>query len=192
MDNKMNSIYETCPVLENNSFRIRLVEEKDAIDLHETYSDKNALPFFNSDNCNGDNFYCETAESMLEAIKYWLWEYERKGFVRFAIIDKENNQAIGTIELFNRRAEDFFNNCGILRLDVKSNYENRNTLNEILSLIVKPAYDLFDCTMFATKGPIYAIERTHALKSFGFEKAEQYLVGQHDNRRYYDYWIIKK
>lgn len=188
----MNDIYKICPTLENNSFRIRLVEEKDALDLFETYSDKNALPFFNSDNCNGSNFYCETVEIMQNAIKGWLWEYERRDFVRFSIIDKRNNKAIGTIELFNRQAEDFFNNCGLLRIDVKSSYENEEALNQILSLIVEPSYELFDCTMIATKVPIYAVERTKSMKGLGFEKSEQYMVGQQDNRRYYDYWIKKK
>lgn len=192
MDNKINDIYETCSILEDNSFRIRLVEEDDAIDLHELYSDKGALPFFNSDNCNGDNFYCDTVDIMLEAIKYWLWEYERRGFVRFTIVDKRNNKGVGTIELFNRKAEDFFNNCGILRVDVKPSYENPETFHKIFSLIINPAYDFFDCTMIATKAPIYAVERTHALKSFGFKETKQYLIGQHDNRQYYDYWIIKK
>lgn len=53
----MSDIYEKCPVLEDSKFILRLVEEKDAKDLLSVYSDKNALPFFNSNNCNGDNFY---------------------------------------------------------------------------------------------------------------------------------------
>lgn len=36
---------------------MRFVSEDDTDDLSEVYSDKNALPFFNSDNCDGDNFY---------------------------------------------------------------------------------------------------------------------------------------
>lgn len=190
--NHISDVYENCPVIESDCFCLRLIEEADAVDLLETYSDKNALPFFNSDNCNGDNFYNETTEGMLEAIKCWLWEYERRGFVRYAIIEKSSNQAIGTIELFNRKAEDSFNNCGLLRLDVKSSCENQEIIFEILSIIVNATYDLFNCTMIATKAPIYAVERIQALKRLGFEKSDQYLVGQHDNRRYYDYWVIKK
>lgn len=45
------SIYESCPVLENEKFMLRLFQEEDCDDLLKVYSDKNALPFFNSDNC---------------------------------------------------------------------------------------------------------------------------------------------
>ena len=51
------NIDETCPVSENEKFKIRLLKNEDCDDLLKVYSDKMALPFFNSDNCNGDNFY---------------------------------------------------------------------------------------------------------------------------------------
>ena len=54
------NIYETCPTLESERFILRLVEECDCDDLLTVYGDKNALPFFNSDNCDGDNFYYPT------------------------------------------------------------------------------------------------------------------------------------
>jgi len=54
------NIYKNCPVLENEDFTIRLFQKKDCDDLLKVYSDKNALPFFNSDNCDGDNFYYST------------------------------------------------------------------------------------------------------------------------------------
>lgn len=72
------NVYEKCPVLENDRFKLRLIEMEDANDLLKVYSDKNALPFFNSDNCNGSNFYNTTIEGMKEAIKFWLWEYGNK------------------------------------------------------------------------------------------------------------------
>lgn len=188
----MSNVYEKCPVLENNKFILRLIEEKDAKSLLEVYSDKNALPFFNSDNCNGSNFYNETEENMLEAIKYWLLEYKGKGFVRFSIIDKIDNKAVGTIELFNRKSTDYFNDCGILRLDVKSSYEDNKMLSEILSIIIEPSFELFECTMIATKAPIYAIERIKSLKNAGFIKTEERLAGHNDKHTYGDYWIIRK
>ena len=57
-------IYEKCQVLESRRFLLRLVEDQDCDDLLKVYSDKNALPFFNSDNCDGDNFYYPTKERM--------------------------------------------------------------------------------------------------------------------------------
>lgn len=58
------NIYEECPVLENDLFLLRMVEENDVKDLLKVYSDINAVPLFNSDNCHGDNFYYETIERM--------------------------------------------------------------------------------------------------------------------------------
>lgn len=76
------NIYETCPVLENDRFILRLIEAGDAEDLTHVYCDKSALPFFNSDNCHGSNFYCRNLEDVQNTIKYWLLEYhEYKGFV---------------------------------------------------------------------------------------------------------------
>ena len=59
------NIYETCPTLESEKFVIRLFKDEDVDDLLKVYSDKLALPFFNSDNCDGDNFYYSTKERML-------------------------------------------------------------------------------------------------------------------------------
>ena len=42
--------------------------KEDSVQLLKIYSDKNALPFFNSDNCHGDNFYYPTKEKMDSAI----------------------------------------------------------------------------------------------------------------------------
>ena len=53
----MSDVYKKCPAFENDSFLLRFSQLDDARDLVSVYSDKNALPFFNSDNCHGDNFY---------------------------------------------------------------------------------------------------------------------------------------
>ena len=186
----MIDIYQKCPILENADFLLRLVQEDDAKDLIEVYGDKKALPYFNSDNCDGDNFYYPTQERMHEAIKFWLWSYSNQAFVRFSIIDKKDNKAIGTIELFNRKSTDYFNNCGLLRLDVRADLENQNSLYDIMSIIIEPTYQLFDCSMIATKAPIYAIDRKVAIEKIGFQKTKERLIGNYDT--YGDYWIIKK
>lgn len=185
----MSNVYEICPVLGNETYMLRLVQESDAEDLQKVYGDKFALPFFNSDNCHGDNFYNPTAEGMREAIKYWLMEYKNKGFVRFAIVEKNSGKAIGTMELFHRVSEDFFDGCGVLRLDVGSEDESEMVLCDILSIILEPAYELFECTTIITKAPIYAVERIAALKRLGFEKSPEKIIGQ-DGTAYGDYWCI--
>lgn len=184
----MNEVYEKCPVFENEKYLLRLVEIEDAEGLLKVYSDEKSVPYFNSDNCNGDDFYYKTLKRMEEAIKYWIWEYERKGFVRWAIINKMSSEAIGTIELFNRVSEDYFNACGILRLDLRSDYEKQEDIFEIISLIACPAYKLFHCDKLATKAAAFAEERIKALKGAGFVQVENKLVG-HDGTEYGDYWV---
>jgi len=60
----------TCPVFTSNRFLARLVDVADTKELLEVYSNENALPFFNSDNCDGDIFFYETEEIMRKAIEY--------------------------------------------------------------------------------------------------------------------------
>ena len=105
--------YEKCPVYENEKYMLRMVKKEDKKDLLKVYSDEKAVPFFNSDNCGGDDFHYTTESRMEQAIEYWFWEYNRQGFVRWTIVSKTVNEAIGTIELFNRKADDYFNNCGL-------------------------------------------------------------------------------
>ena len=93
----MEEIYRSCPEFENNDYILRMVSQEDRLDLLKVYSDKEAVSFFNSDNCGGDDFYYTTENRMQQAIDYWLFEYNRQGFVRWTIISKETHEAIGTI-----------------------------------------------------------------------------------------------
>lgn len=116
-------VYENCPIYENEYYMLRMTNKEDKADLLKVYSDEKSVPFFNSDNCGGDDFYYTTEKRMEQAIEFWHWEYDRQGFVRWTIVSKETNEAVGTIELFHREAEDYFTNCGLLRLDIRSDYE---------------------------------------------------------------------
>lgn len=184
------NIYETCPVLENEKFIIRLFEKEDCDDLLKVYSDKNALPFFNSDNCNGDNFYYATKERMAEAIGFWKMSYENGWFVRLSIIDKAVSSVIGTVELCLRVSEDEFNNMGILRVDVRSDYEQEDSLYDIFSLVTPEIEELLGCKGVLTKAPIYALERMKAIQRVGFVKSNYLLIGK-NGYAYDGYWTIK-
>lgn len=184
------NIYENCPVLENDKFLLRLVRNKDSNDLLKVYSDRNALPFFNSDNCDGDNFYYTTEERMIEAIDFWDYSYKNGWFVRFSIVDKSVSNVIGTIELCLRVSEDKFNNMGILRVDVRSDYEEENILYNIIALIIPHISEMLGCDGIITKVPIYAVERIRAVQRIGFTKSEHLLMGKNGDA-YNGYWMIK-
>lgn len=183
-------IYEKCPVLESGKFMLRAVEDRDCQDLLKVYSDKNALPFFNSDNCDGDNFYYATEERMAQALDFWKLSYENGWFARLSIVDKASCAVAGTIELCLRASEDAFNNMGILRIDVRSDYEREDALYDILVLITPHIPELLGCSGILTKVPIYAVERLKAVQKAGFARSEDFLVGK-TGFAYDGYWTRK-
>ena len=184
------NVYKKCPLLESDNFLLRFVDINDADDLLLVYSDLKSVSLFNSDNCGGDDFYYTTIERMEEAIEYWIWEYSRKGFVRWSIIDKNNKQIIGTVELFKRKAKDYFNDCAVLRLDLRSDYEKCDIITELLGLLISETYEMFKCKMTATKAFPQSKERLEALKSVGFTQSNEMLIGTHDGISYGDYSVI--
>lgn len=183
------NIYETCPILESENFIIRLFLDEDCDDLLKVYSDKNALPFFNSDNCDGDNFYYSTKERMSDAIEFWHMAYENGWFVRMSIVDKNIERVIGTVELCVRISEDEFNNMGILRVDVRSDYEEEEVLYDIFGLVTPKLEEMLGCKGVLTKTLIYAVERMKAIQKVGFEKSEHLLIGK-TGYAYDGYWTI--
>lgn len=182
------NIYETCPILESEKFLLRLVKKDDCDDLLKVYSDKYALPFFNSDNCDGDNFYYATKERMNEALNFWNLSYENGWFARLSIVDKSVSNVIGTIELCLRVSDDEFNHMAILRIDVRSDYEKEDVLYDIAALITPHLSEMLGCSGIITKVPIYAVERIKAIQKAGFTKSENLLIGK-TGYAYDGYWI---
>lgn len=183
------NVYENCPEFENKDFLIRRTEKADTADLLKVYSDIKSVPFFNGDNCHGDDFHYTTAERMEQAVDFWEQSYREGWFVRFSIIDKTVNAAIGTIELFKRSSRDFYDGYGILRLDLRSDFEREKEILNILSLIIPPAYELFGCDGIATKAVAEAKERIAALEKCGFAKNSNKLVGE-GGTEYSDYYTV--
>ena len=184
-------LYKDCPTLESQRFLLRFVEEIDCPDLFEVYSDKNALPFFNSDNCDGDNFYYDTPERMRSAIEFWRQSYENRWFVRWSIIDRTAQKAVGTVEVCQRASDDAFNGAGILRIDVGSSYEEKENLAGIGALILPTVFEGLGCGIVITKAPIYAVERIRAVQQLGFVKSEHLLAGK-TGYLYDGYWTLKR
>lgn len=180
-------IYEICPQLESANYLLRQTCLDDCADLLKVYSDPTAWPIFNSDNCTGD-FHITKPEDMENCIRFWLDEYAMRCYIRWSIIDKATNAAIGTVELFNRAAEDFYNNVGLLRLDLRSDYETAEVIREIISMLIPCSFNLFSCNRIATKIPSCARSRAQTLTEFGFQASPELLYG-HDGRAYGDYYI---
>ena len=167
----MQEPYEKCPVFETQNFRLRLVSEVDAEDLLICYSDPKAQALFNTDNFpHACNFY--TVEEMAKCIRFWLMEYAREAYVRFAIVDKAFEKAIGTIEMFGP-------DRGVLRIDVAPAYENKAHLKELLDACVAHFYDLFQVCTIATKAAPLAVARIEILREAGFH------AGNFNGREHY-------
>ena len=92
--------------------------------------------------------------------------------------------------LFHREADEHFYECGLLRLDLRSDYETADSIVNIISLIKDAAYDLFYCNIIATKAVPQATERLKALRELGFATADKLIVG-HDGTKYGDYYILE-
>lgn len=183
------NVYKYCSVLQNDDYALRLVDDNDSEDLLKVYSDIRAVPLFNGDNCHGDDFHYTTIERMRQAIAFWKRSYENGWFVRFAILDRRSNEVIGTAEEFRREEKDFFTDCGLLRLDLRSDYEKQTEIKNILSLIAEPSFELFGCDKVATKAIPQATERIKALTALGFVNSLEPLIG-HDGTKYYDYYVL--
>ncbi|MBD5131699.1 MAG: GNAT family N-acetyltransferase [Clostridiales bacterium] len=188
----MMDVFKQLPQFESNKFILRALKSNDADDLLKVYSDEKAVPFFNGDNCHGDDFHYTTLERMAEAVKFWLWSYEQGYFVRWAVVDKSTDTAIGTIELFHRDDEsETYKNGGLLRLDIHSDYENKNDIFEIISAIKDSVYDLFWCDKIITKVNPFATERRSAIEKLGFKLADTPLIGN-EGEQFTDYYILNK
>ena len=184
-------VYSNCPSVENDHFLLRQTVMEDCVDLLLVYSDEMAVPYFNSDNCYGDDFHYKTHARMLQAIDFWEKSYLRRDFVRWSIIDKRCGHAIGTIELFHRDADDAFTNTGLLRLDLRSDYEKATIIEEILSLLINDAFDWFECATVSTKAIPEAVERRKALENLGFRECINTIKGHH-GERYGSYFMLFK
>lgn len=182
------NVYEQCPKVTGGRFVLRLVSEEDCEDLLKVYSDPAAVPLFNSDNCNGDDFYYRTFQRMLEGIRMWLWSYEHGWFVRWSILDRAAGRAVGTVELFRQDETADHPDRGVLRLDLGSDYEREEVISQLLSMLLPAAFDWFGVQQIITKAIPAAGQRIAALTAAGFTPAPAPLVG-HDGTRYGDYWV---
>jgi hypothetical protein len=182
-----NDIYIECPTYQSDILTLRLIAPEDAHDLLRCYSDGSAVPLFNSDNCNGDNFHYLTIERMKAAIYFWQFSYEQRYFVRFTIVLNKTGEKIGTVEMFKREADDEFNYFGILRIDLQSQYEEKQYIDEILDIAHQNFYEAFEVNSILTKAIPDATERIESLTSAGYVPLNKKFMGLYD-----DYYVREK
>lgn len=175
-----NNVYNQCPTYKSDIVTLRQTTSDDAKELLKCYSDKKAVPFFNSDNCNGDDFYYTSIERMKQAIEFWNFSYVNRYFVRWTIILNDTNEIIGTIEMYHRIADDDFNHYGVLRIDLQSKHENQKTIDAILGITNESLYSLFDVKSILTKAYPTAQERVISLRKNGYIPLDRKFI-IHDN-----------
>ncbi|MDD3411154.1 MAG: GNAT family N-acetyltransferase [Eubacteriales bacterium] len=161
-------VYEVCPSYENELIMLRPLRQGDAPSLLRCYSDPYAAPFFNGDNCHGDDFRYTTPERMQQAVDMWLESYRTRQFVRWVIEDSAMGRVIGTVEMFHSDDADRPQPYGVLRIDLQSAYETRAYLLAVLRLCLEHFYEDFDVREIVTKGWPDAFERRAALEALGF------------------------
>lgn len=161
-------IYKHCPEYETPDFRLRLVRLEDAESLLECYSDREAVSKANADNCTSD-FYYTSIEQMEGCIRFWLAEYQKGYYVRFSVIPKKENRAIGTMEIFGGET-------GVLRIDVASRYDKECYIEELLRLVVLQMIRDFGAGSLKVKAD-NTPGRIPLLEKYGFMPSETFRPG---------------
>jgi hypothetical protein len=169
--------YDICPTYESQSFCIRLISIDDAEDLVKCYSNPKSQRFFNYDPLGNDDYFVGfTLKQMRDLIWGWLnKDYKTRFFVRFSIIDKLLDKAVGTIEMYPQGRR------GILRIDILPEYERQINIGELLYISDNFFYD-FICNIIVSKAIPEASERTKALIENGYTP---YPKNDNWDREYY-------
>lgn len=181
----MKDIYEECPMYKKKLITLRQTTIEDAQELLKCYSDEKAVPFFNSDNCHGDDFHYTTIERMKQAINFWNFSYTNRYFVRWTVILNNTNEKVGSIEMFHRVADDEFNHYGILRVDLQSDFETQPVIDDIFEIVNENFYKAFDVKAILTKAIPDAIERITSLVQRGYQPINRKLMIYDD---YFEKW----
>lgn len=162
------NIYQTCPEYQSESFCLRLVRLEDAEALLDCYSDRVVAARANADNCTSD-FYYTTLEQMEECIHFWLAEYQKGYYVRFAIVSKQEGRAVGTMEVFGGEA-------GVLRLDIASRYEQEAYIDQLFRLAVLELIRDFEAESLYVKTS-NTPERVPLVEKYGFTPSGTFRPG---------------
>ncbi len=154
---------------ETERFLLRQVEEADAPALLKCYADPAAVARMNEDNCMR-GFLCETEEALRAYIRIW----QSEDYARPAVIDKATGEPVGTLEIFGGE-------IGVLRVDLRADYETPETLRELYTLAMEWFPKDFPMGAMVTKASVKAPHRRAVLKELRFSGPESF-------RGYEDYY----
>ncbi len=154
---------------ETASFILRQVEIGDAPALLQCYSDPAAVALMNDDNCRR-GFLCGTLEDMEAYISIWRGE----SYARPVVLDKKAGEAVGTVEIFGGET-------GVLRVDLRVDYEREDVLEELYRLALGAFVQDFPMGALVTKAVPAAAARRRVLEGLGFSGPEVF-------RGYGDYY----
>ena len=147
---------------ESENFLLRQVKKEDAPQLLRCYSDTAAVALMNDDNCRR-GFLCNTLEDMESYIDIWQGE----NYARPAVIDKRTGEAVGTLEIFGGET-------GVLRVDLRTDYERPEVLRELYALAVERFPKDFPMGAVVTKAVPEASARRAVLAELGFSGPERF------------------
>ena len=164
-------VYLDCPVYAGTLITLRKTEAGDAADLLKCYSDENAVPLFNSDNCNGDDFHYTTLDGLKQTMDLWEYSYQIKRFVRWSVVCNETREVVGTIECFGRSAD--IGSFALLRIDLRSDYETAPVVGEILDIADTHFFGAFAADTLITKAVPEAAVRLSVLRCRGYRPLEE-------------------
>lgn len=159
--------YDKCPEYESENFHLRLVSVDDAEDLLECYKNPTISVQGNEEGCNY-GYGSQTVDEMRDFIRRWLDEYKNRQFVRLSIVDKRENKAVGTIEIFNSHESHTITRRVDIMLDVTAKYETEEHLSELFKISDSFFHD-FKCDKIVTQIMPEAICRKTAAEENGYE-----------------------
>jgi ribosomal-protein-alanine N-acetyltransferase len=147
--------------------------------LLKCYSDEKAVPLFNSDNCT-DNFHYTTLEQLYRSMDLWEYSYNTGSFVRWTIVANGSDEIIGTVEMFGRGPDASLGRYGILRIDLRSDYETGPIIADILEIADTYFFAAFDVNAILTKAVPAAAVRIVTLLDAGYKPYEGNLLKHGD------------
>lgn len=147
------------------------------------YGDPKVRRFFNNDGCPPGEY--DYLNRMNELIHGWLHhDYAKKYFIRFAIIDKQTQKAVGTIEIYDRKYQQSERTTGILRIDIANSYEKERFLCELFVISNDIFFNIFHVEMIIHKAIPEATERISSILKSGYQPIK--IEGREH------YWVHKR